>query len=164
MLLHLRLRFFDLGFVYQQRNSGFLIVELTIHWSSNHTWSSVPCCLVLLLFRVWSVLELSRSVWWIWDFLTWAGLTAELYWPDRCRGLLWKFSNFAMLLQQGPVWSVLLTSLTSASQCARVASSAAFSSWCRWLLVPRTSSTPMATWSWPTWVVESEMCVEDVFV
>jgi hypothetical protein len=26
------------------------------------------------------------------------------------------------------------------------------------LLVPRTSSTPVAAWSWPTWVVESEMC------
>jgi hypothetical protein len=41
---------------------------------------------------------------------------------------------------------------------ARVAWSDAFSSRCRWLLVPRTSSTPMATWFWPTWVVESEMC------
>jgi hypothetical protein len=32
--------------------------------------------------------------------------------------------------------------------------------WCefQWLLVPRTSSTPMAVWSWPTWVVESETC------
>jgi hypothetical protein len=27
------------------------------------------------------------------------------------------------------------------------------------VLVPRTSSSPMATWSWPTWVVESETCV-----
>jgi hypothetical protein len=27
------------------------------------------------------------------------------------------------------------------------------------VLVPRTSSTPMAAWSWPTWVVESETCV-----
>jgi hypothetical protein len=27
------------------------------------------------------------------------------------------------------------------------------------VLVPRTSSTPVATWSWPTWVVESETCV-----
>jgi hypothetical protein len=27
------------------------------------------------------------------------------------------------------------------------------------LLVPRISSTPMSTWSWPTWVVDSEMCV-----
>jgi hypothetical protein len=26
------------------------------------------------------------------------------------------------------------------------------------LLVPRFSSTPVATWSWPTWVVESETC------
>jgi hypothetical protein len=28
-----------------------------------------------------------------------------------------------------------------------------------YVLVPRTSSTPVATWSWPTWVVESETCV-----
>jgi hypothetical protein len=41
---------------------------------------------------------------------------------------------------------------------ARVASSTAFSSSCRWLLVPRTSNTPVAAWSWPTWVVESEKC------
>jgi hypothetical protein len=27
------------------------------------------------------------------------------------------------------------------------------------LLVPRISSTPVAAWSWPTWVVESETCV-----
>jgi hypothetical protein len=27
------------------------------------------------------------------------------------------------------------------------------------LLVPRISSTPVATWNWPTWVVESETCV-----
>jgi hypothetical protein len=25
-------------------------------------------------------------------------------------------------------------------------------------LVPRTSSTPVAAWSWPTWVVESVTC------
>jgi hypothetical protein len=42
-----------------------------------------------------SSLELGRSVWWIWDFLAWTGLTDELQRPDRCRGLLWKFSNFA---------------------------------------------------------------------
>jgi hypothetical protein len=41
---------------------------------------------------------------------------------------------------------------------ARVACSAAFSSRCRWLLVPRTSSTSLVAWSWPTWVVESETC------
>jgi hypothetical protein len=33
-----------------------------------------------------------------------------------------------------------------------------FSSRSRWLLVPRTSSTPVATWSWPTWEVELETC------
>jgi hypothetical protein len=53
---------------------------------------------------------------------------------------------------------VVLTGLTGAGQCARVASSAVFSSPCRWLVVPRTSSTPVAAWSWPTWVVESETC------
>jgi hypothetical protein len=34
---------------------------------------------VLLLFRVWFILELSRSVWWILDFLAWTGLTGELH-------------------------------------------------------------------------------------
>jgi hypothetical protein len=53
---------------------------------------------------------------------------------------------------------VLLIGLTGAGQFARVASSAAFSSPCRWLLVSRTSSTFVATWSWPTWVVELETC------
>jgi hypothetical protein len=28
------------------------------------------------------------------------------------------------------------------------------------LLVPRISSTPVAMWSWPTWVVESETCFD----
>jgi hypothetical protein len=55
---------------------------------------------------------------------------------------------------------VLLTDLTGASHCARAASSVAFSSLGRWLLVPRTSSTLVAVWSWPTWVVESETCFE----
>jgi hypothetical protein len=34
----------------------------------------------------------------------------------------------------------------------------------RCVLVPRTSSTPVATWSWPTWVVESETCLVTVFI
>jgi hypothetical protein len=50
---------------------------------------------VLPLFRVWFSLELGRSVWWIWDFLAWTGLTGELHHPDRCSGLLWKFLDFA---------------------------------------------------------------------
>jgi hypothetical protein len=29
------------------------------------------------------------------SFLAWTGLTSELHQPDRCRGLLWKFSSFA---------------------------------------------------------------------
>jgi hypothetical protein len=41
---------------------------------------------------------------------------------------------------------------------AQVGFPAAFSSRCRWLLVPRTSSTPVAMWSWPTLVVESKTC------
>jgi hypothetical protein len=52
----------------------------------------------------------------------------------------------------------MLTGLTGAGQCARVASSAVFSSSCSWLLVPRTSGTLVVVWSWPTSVVESEMC------
>jgi hypothetical protein len=43
---------------------------------------------VLLLFRVWSVLELGRFVWWIWDFLAWIGLIGELHRHDRFRGTL----------------------------------------------------------------------------
>jgi hypothetical protein len=50
-----------------------------------------------------------------------------------------------------PVWPMQING-------GRGSSSAAFSSPCRWLLVPRTSSTPVAVWSWPTWVVESEKC------
>jgi hypothetical protein len=93
---------------------------------------------MLMLFCVWFSLDLGRTVWWIWDFLSWTGLTGKLHWPDRCRDLLWKFSV----------------------QChgARVACSTTFSSRCRWLLVPRVSSTPVAVWYWPTLVVESETC------
>jgi hypothetical protein len=53
---------------------------------------------------------------------------------------------------------VLLTGLIDVGQCAQVASSATFSSLGRWLLVLRTSSTLVAAWSWPTWVVVSETC------
>jgi hypothetical protein len=67
----------------------------------------VSCC---CCFEFGRFLELGRSVWWIWDFLAWTGLTGELHRPDWCRGLLWKFSDFARLLQQGLVWPVLLTS------------------------------------------------------
>jgi hypothetical protein len=120
-------------------------------------WTSwwVPCCPVLLLFEVWFSLELSRSVWWIWDFLAWTGLTGELHHCYQCRGLLWKFSDFSSRDWSdrccSPVWPVLCSG-------ARVACSTAFSSRYRWLFVPRTSRTPVATWSWPTWVVESETC------
>jgi hypothetical protein len=41
---------------------------------------------------------------------------------------------------------------------ARVGFSAAFSGRLWWLLIPRTNSTPVAAWSWLTWVVESETC------
>jgi hypothetical protein len=44
------------------------------------------------------------------------------------------------------------------SAAARVGFSAAFSGRLQWLLVPRTSSTLVAAWSWPTWVDESEIC------
>jgi hypothetical protein len=40
----------------------------------------------------------------------------------------------------------------------QVGCSTAFSSSFRWLLVHRTSSTPVATWSWLTYVVEPETC------
>jgi hypothetical protein len=77
---------------------------------------------------------------------------------DWCRGHLWKFSGTRVGSQLGPVLPVLFTGLTGSGQCARVATSAAFSSSGRWLFVPRTSSIPVAAWSWPTWVVESETC------
>jgi hypothetical protein len=31
-------------------------------------------------------------------------------------------------------------------------------------LVPRTSSTPVAAWSWPTWVVSGRRVLEAVFI
>jgi hypothetical protein len=49
---------------------------------------------VLLFFRVWSVLQLGRSVWWIWEFLAWTDLTGKLHRPDRCRGLLCEVLRF----------------------------------------------------------------------
>jgi hypothetical protein len=85
-------------------------------------------------------------------------MTGELQWHDWCMGLLWKFSDFPKMLQQGLVWPVLLTGLTGAVQWCSSCLFRSFSSMYRWLLVPRTSSTLVATWSWPTWVVESEMC------
>jgi hypothetical protein len=40
----------------------------------------------------------------------------------------------------------------------RVGFSAAIAGRLWWSLAPRTSSTPVVPWSWPTWVVESKMC------
>jgi hypothetical protein len=99
-----------------------------------------------MLFRVWSVLELGRFVCWIWDFLALTSLTSELHQPYQCRA----FCGCSRVL---PCCSSM-----DQSSGARVACFVAFSSRCRWLLVPRTSSTPFAMWFWPTWVVESEKC------
>jgi hypothetical protein len=58
-----------------------------------------------------------------------------------------------------PAWTGLTGGCDRCGRCAtRVACSAAFSGRFRWLLVLRTSGTPVATWSWPTWLVESETC------
>jgi hypothetical protein len=39
-----------------------------------------------------------------------------------------------------------------------------FSGLSGWKLVPRFSSTPVATWTWPTWVVSRRRVLEAVFV
>jgi hypothetical protein len=56
-----------------------------------------------------------------------------------------------------PVWSAQVIGLTGAAQAASRASFRCVC-WCVFgsegcLLVPRSSGTPVATWTWPTWVV-----------
>jgi hypothetical protein len=64
-------------------------------------WTSwwVLCYLVLLLFRVWRVLELRRLVSWNWGFQTQTYLTSELHRPNRCRGFQWKLPSPARVTQ-----------------------------------------------------------------
>jgi hypothetical protein len=93
-----------------------------------------------------------------WGFLALTGLTGVLHRPDLL-GAFCGSSQDLLVSSSGdrsdrccsPEWLVQVSG-------AQVVSSATFSSPCRWLLVPRTSSTPVSTWSWPTWVVESETC------
>jgi hypothetical protein len=66
--------------------------------------------------------------------------------------------------QQGPVWPVVLTGLTGVGQWTRglVFRCVLGSEGC--VLVPRFRSTPVATWTWPIWVVSRRRVLEVVFV
>jgi hypothetical protein len=66
--------------------------------------------------------------------------------------------------QQGLVSPVVLTSLTGVGQWTRglVFCCVIGSEGC--VLVPRFSSTPVATWTWPTWVVSRRCVLEAVFI
>jgi hypothetical protein len=66
--------------------------------------------------------------------------------------------------QQGPIWPVVLTGLIGVGQWGSSWCSVAFSGLWSWLLVPRASSTPVAAWSWPTWVVSRRRVLEVVFI
>jgi hypothetical protein len=117
----------------------------------------------LLLFRVW--VFWSSGGWYLGFGISRLGLV----WLVSCTGLtgvgafLWKSSSLAgvtrcvsggcRVIRPWPVWPVW-------SVAAQVACSVAFSSRFQWLLVPRTSSTSVVTWSWPTCVVESETCFD----
>jgi hypothetical protein len=48
----------------------------------------------IVVVSVFSVSELGRSVWWIWDFLAWISLTGKLHQPNWCRGLLFEVLRF----------------------------------------------------------------------
>jgi hypothetical protein len=66
--------------------------------------------------------------------------------------------------QQGPIWPVVLTGLTGGVQWTRgLVFRCVLGSW-GWKLVPRFSSTLVATWTWPTWVVSRRRVLEVVFV
>jgi hypothetical protein len=61
-------------------------------------------------------------------------------------------------------FSLVGTGLTGVGQWTRVLCSAVFSGLQGWELVPRFSSTPVAAWTWPTWVVSRRHVLEAVFV
>jgi hypothetical protein len=66
--------------------------------------------------------------------------------------------------QQGLVWPVVLTGLSGVGQWTRVWCSTAFSGLWGCRLVPRLSSTPVSTWTWPIWVVSRRHVLKAVFV
>jgi hypothetical protein len=96
-----------------------------------------------------------------WGFLAETGLTDVLHGPDRCGAILWKSPGFTSRDRSdrccSPVWPVLVSGL-------EFWCSTAFSGFGGWELVPRFSSTPVAAWTWPTWVVSRRRVLEAVFV
>jgi hypothetical protein len=92
------------------------------------------------------------------------------------RAFLWEFPSLAQVTRlkvQGEPMRLWRVSDVPAAQsgrsdkdwsdrcwsvAARVGFSTAFSGRLWWLLVPMTSNTLVDAWSWPTWVVESEIC------
>jgi hypothetical protein len=87
---------------------------------------------------------------------------------DRCVAPAWPvwslYVEVVISHQQGPVWPVVLTGLTGFGQWTRglVFRSFLGSEGC--VLVPRFSSTPVATWTWPIWVVSWRRVSEAIFI
>jgi hypothetical protein len=66
--------------------------------------------------------------------------------------------------QQGPVWPVVLTGLTGVGQWTRGLVFRCVLGSEGYVLVPRSSGTPVATWAWPIWVVSRRRVLEAMFI
>jgi hypothetical protein len=125
---------------------------------------------VLLLVSSWSVWSCFAR------FFFRAGCVLRVFLFQDLEKSLRLSGTIVLRLLQPPVWPTLHTGLTGVTgltgaghrsdRCSTGSKPCKFpmcvlvcfgSEGC--LLVPRISSTPVATWSWPTWVVESETCV-----
>jgi hypothetical protein len=130
------------GFCSGERLAMFAVVLCCCCFEFGSVWSSVG---------LFGVLGLSS-----WDRF------------DRCVASVWPVWSLSVEVskfhQQGPVWPVVLTGLTGVGQWTRglVLRCVLGSEGC--VLVPRFSSTPVATWTWPIWVVSRRCVLEAVFI
>jgi hypothetical protein len=88
-----------------------------------------------------------------WGFLVVTGRTGVLHRPGRCGATLWKSPSFTSSDRSDRCWSVdsrlVFRCVLGSEGC---------------VLVPRSSGTAVATWTWPTWVVSRRRVLEAVFI
>jgi hypothetical protein len=129
--------------------TGATLVGFLLRW----TPGCVCCCPVLQLFRVWVSLDLGRPIW------CFGAFWLRPVWPVCYTGLT-DVEPFCGSRQVSPVG----TGLTGGGQWTRgLVFRCVLGSW-GWKLVPRFSSTPVATWTWPTWVVSRGRVLEIAFI
>jgi hypothetical protein len=156
--------------------------------SDRCSWLLWALCGICLGWTTWSVrlwvVLLLVSSWQVWrcfvrlcvGFFFFTGCVLEVFLFQGLEKSLGLSGTLVVRLLQPPAWSALSTGLTGVTglsgvghrsdQCSTGSKPCKFPM-CVFLsfgsegyvLVPRINSTPVAMWSWPTLVVESETCV-----